>query len=115
MLHAGKRQSGATLGRWLLRGPSCREVLLTSTIHEIVPRPLVWKQSGTVGTTTTSVLWVESKAISSGTAPKANKVGRGKASMARATARPPYSSKWSRSAYPEQDHRDGPCVCHPSS
>ena len=33
MLNVGRQQNGATLGRWLLRGPSCREVLLTSTPH----------------------------------------------------------------------------------
>ena len=29
MLHAGKRQRGVTLDRWLLRGPSYRAMLLT--------------------------------------------------------------------------------------
>ena len=33
MLPAGKRQNGVTLGRWLLRGPSRREVLLTNAIR----------------------------------------------------------------------------------
>ena len=43
MPHGGKRQSGMTLGQWLLRGPSRREVLLTGTIHARVPKLLVVK------------------------------------------------------------------------
>ena len=38
MLYAGKQQSGVTLGRRLLRGPSRREVLLTGTTQARVPR-----------------------------------------------------------------------------
>ena len=45
-----------------------------------------------VGTTTTTVSYVASRDTSSGTAPKASRVRRGKASMARATTRPLYSS-----------------------
>ena len=30
MLHAGKRQRGVTLDWWLLRGPSCKAMLLTT-------------------------------------------------------------------------------------
>ena len=115
MLGVGKQRSGVKLGRRLLRGLSRREVLMTSTIHARVPRPLVSNQSGTAGTTTTSVL-CGSKVTSSGTTPNASGVRRGKASMARPSARPPRSSsspKRSRSAYPEQDDRDDPCVCHP--
>ena len=41
MLNVGKRKNGVTLGRWLLRGPSRKEVLLTTTTHVRVPRPLV--------------------------------------------------------------------------
>ena len=42
MLYGGKQQRGVTtLGRWLLRGPSRREVLLTGTTHPRVPRLLV--------------------------------------------------------------------------
>ena len=33
MLNVGKQQNGMTLNRWLRRGPSRREVLLTSTTH----------------------------------------------------------------------------------
>ena len=63
---------------------------------------------------------MESKVTSSGTAPKARKARRGKAFMARATAGPQAVAaaaihKPSRSAYPEQNHRDGPCVCHPTA
>ena len=50
--------------------------------------------------------------------PQARRVRRGDASMARATARPHTAAaldKRSRSAYPEQDNWDGPCVCHLSS
>ena len=54
MLHAGKRQRGVTLYRWLLRGPSYRAMLLTNPTEARVPRPLGRKQSGTVGTRTTS-------------------------------------------------------------
>ena len=32
-MYAGKQQIGVTLGRWLLRGPSRREVLLTGTTN----------------------------------------------------------------------------------
>ena len=61
-----------------------------------------------------------SKVTSIRTAPKASRARRGKAFMARATARTPSSSsissssnpQRSRSAYPEQSYRDGPCVCH---
>ena len=38
MLHAGKRQSGVTLDRWLLRRPSCRAMLLTNTTQARVPK-----------------------------------------------------------------------------
>ena len=92
MLNVGNRQNDVTLGRWLLRGPSSREVLLRSTNHARVLRLLGPKQSGTVGTTPTGVLCVESKATSSGTAPKASRVRRGKASMAITTDRLPYSN-----------------------
>ena len=58
------------------------------------------------------------KVTSGGTAPKANKVKRGEAFMAGATARPPYGSS-GRQAVPlstsEQHPRYDPCVCHPSS
>ena len=46
-----------------------------------MPRLLVWKQSGRVGTTATSVLYAASRDTGSGAVPKA-----------RATARPLYSS-----------------------
>ena len=72
-----------------------------------------------MGTTTTSALCVESKVTGRGAAPKASRVWRGKAPLARATPEPPYRRSRvhnrSRSAYPEQDHRGCPCVCHPSS
>ena len=76
--NAERRQAAnwLTLGRWLLRGPSRRDVLLTSTIHARVPRPLVCKQGGTVGTTTTSVLCVTIKVTSSGTAPNVSSTRR---------------------------------------
>ena len=73
-------------------GPSCRTMLLTNTTEARVPRPLEGKQTGTVGKRTTSVLFVASKVTSNGTAPKAGRARRGKAFMARATARPPSSS-----------------------
>ena len=38
MLYAGKQQRGVPLGRWLLRGPSRREILLTGTTQARVPR-----------------------------------------------------------------------------
>ena len=41
MLYAGNHHSSMTLGLWLLRGPSRREVLLTSTTHARMPRLLV--------------------------------------------------------------------------
>ena len=41
MLNACKRQNGVALGQWLLRGPSRREVLLTSTTRATVPGLLV--------------------------------------------------------------------------
>ena len=91
-LNVGKQQNGVTLGRWLLRGPSHSDVLLTSTTHAGMPRPLVHKQSGVVGTTTTSVSYVASGDAGSGTAPEASMARRGKASMAGPTARPLYSS-----------------------
>ena len=37
---AGKRERGVTLDQWLLRGPSCRAMLLTNTTQARVPRPL---------------------------------------------------------------------------
>ena len=92
MLNAGEQESGVTLGRWLLRGPSRREVLLTGTTHAKVSKLLVLKWSGTVGTATKSALCVASKATSSETATKDSRVRRGKASIATATARPLYSS-----------------------
>ena len=98
MLNVGKQQNGVTLGRLLLRGPSRRKVLLTSTTHARMPRPLVSNQSGIVGTTTASVSYVASRDTSRGTAPKASRVMRGKASMARATAKPPQSSSSSQAA-----------------
>ena len=48
--------------------------------------------NGVVGTTTTSNSDVASRDTSSGTAPKASRVRQGKASMTRATARPPHCS-----------------------
>ena len=49
----------------------------------------------TVGTRETSVLFVASKVTSNGSAPKARRERRGKAFMARGTARPPSSSNLS--------------------
>ena len=69
MLNVGKQENGLTLGRWLLRGPSRREVQLTSKTHARVPRLLVGKQSGTVSTTTQQVLRVARKVTNSGAAP----------------------------------------------
>ena len=40
MLHAGKRQRGVTLDRWLLRGPSYRAMLLTNPTEVRMPKPL---------------------------------------------------------------------------
>ena len=37
---AGKRERGVTLDQWLLRGPSCRAMLLTRATEARVPRPL---------------------------------------------------------------------------
>ena len=78
MLYAGKQPSGVTLGRLLLRGPSRSEVLLTGTTHARVPRLLVRKKTGTVGTTTMSVSYAVSRDISSGTAPRSQQCKAGK-------------------------------------
>ena len=89
MLNVGKRQKIVTLGRQLLRRPSCRDVLLTSTTYSRVWAILLMLMQGAiVGTTAPNVLCVASKVTSSGTAPKAGTVRWEKASMARATARP---------------------------
>ena len=88
MLKVGKQQNGVILGRWLLRGPRAvdehdsRENAKAADV----------KQSRVVGTTTTSVSYVADRNTSSGTAPKACTARRGKASMARPTARPLDSS-----------------------
>ena len=92
LTRVSKQQKGMTLGRWLMRGPRRREVLPTSTTHAREQDVLPGKQTRTVVATTTSVLCVASKAINIGTAPKVNRVRRGKASMSRATARLPCSS-----------------------
>ena len=78
MPNVGKQQNGVTVGRWLLRGLSRREVLLTSTTHARMPRLLVSKQSGIVGTITTSLSYVASRDTSSGTASnQQGKAGKG--------------------------------------
>ena len=61
---------------------------------------------------------VASRDISRGTAPKAKLVRRRKASIARATAKPPDSCKNPQAvplSIPGADNCGGPCVCHPSS
>ena len=93
MLYSDNQQSGVTLGLWLLRRPSRREALLTGTIHARVPRLLAWKQSGTVGTTTTSVSYVKSRDRGSATSPKGSRARLEMASMATDTAGPPYNSR----------------------
>ena len=87
-----KRQSGMTPGQRLLRGPCRREVLLTSTIHASAKDAGVKVEQNHLGTPKTRVLYVASKVTSSEAASKANRVRKGKASMARAMARPPSSS-----------------------
>ena len=93
MLHAGERQSGVTLDLWLLRGPSRRELLLTSTTHARVSRPNPKRNRRYDND---ACLCVASKVTSSWTAAKASRVRKGKAPMARAVARPPYSSSSSQ-------------------
>ena len=77
MLDVGKQQNGVTLDRWLLRGPSRRDVLLTSTTHENAKAAVVEaKRSHRYDNSKCS--YVASRDTSSGTAPKASRVRRGK-------------------------------------
>ena len=73
-------------------GTTRRKMLLVSTTHTRVPRPLVREQRETVGTTATSVSCVVSKVISSGTVPKDSRVRQGMAFMATARTQTSNSS-----------------------
>ena len=63
MLHAGKRQRGVTLDKWLLRGPSYKAMPLTNTTEANVPRTLECKQSGTICTRTSVFRRARSQAM----------------------------------------------------
>ena len=113
-----QRQICVTLGRWKLQGQYHREVLLTSTIHVGVPLPLVGSRSGpSVRRQRVLCVW---QARSQAAGLPSTPAGEGGERRPWTEIYPdPHAAaavhRLSCSAYPEQDDRDGLCVCHHSS